>query len=97
MNKSEQPGFQIRLRSKRVQHELDRLIGEDYQRVLTKLKALALNPKPRESTKLSAGIYRIRVGDIRLIYYIDEDNKRIEMGGILRRSKGTYKGFKEKF
>jgi mRNA-degrading endonuclease RelE of RelBE toxin-antitoxin system len=94
---NERPEFQIRLRSKRVQRELDKLQEGDYRRVLVKLKALAYNSKPQESRKLSDGIYRIRVGDIRIIYFIDEDNKRIEIGGILRRGKSTYKGIDELF
>jgi mRNA-degrading endonuclease RelE of RelBE toxin-antitoxin system len=92
-----QPEFQIRLRSKRVQRELDRLQEIDYRRVLVKLRALAHNPRPQESKKLSDGIYRIRVGDIRIIYYIDEANKRIEIGGIMRRGKSTYKGIDDLF
>lgn len=35
-------------------------------------------------------IYRIRVGDIRIVYLIDDGNKRIEVGEISRRSERTY-------
>jgi mRNA interferase RelE/StbE len=97
MNRNDQPGYQIRLRSKRVQRELDRLNESDYRRVLARLKALAANPRPVESMKLSEDIYRIRAGDIRVIYFIDEANKRIEVGGILRRNKSTYKRYNDLF
>jgi hypothetical protein len=51
------PAFQIRLRSRRVQRELDRLPEVDYQRTLTKIKALAHDPQPRGCEKLAEDIY----------------------------------------
>jgi mRNA-degrading endonuclease RelE of RelBE toxin-antitoxin system len=59
--------------------------------VLVKVKELAKNPRPESSKKLSDSIYRIRVGDIRIIYCIDEDNRRVDVGGILRQGKSTLK------
>jgi mRNA interferase RelE/StbE len=97
MKRNEPPAFQIKLRSKRVQRELDSLLEEDYTRVLAGLKGLANDPRPRGSKKLSGDIYRIRVGDIRIIYIIAERNKRIEVGAIQHRTKSTYKGFKDLF
>lgn len=95
MSANEQRIFEVRLRSKRAQRELDALQQVDYQRVLTRLKALADEPRPKGCDKLYDGIYRVRVGDIRIIYLVDEKNKRIEVGGIRRRGKKTYKGIEE--
>ncbi len=92
MSTNEQPKFEVRLRSRRVQRELDSLQETDYQRVVARLKALASDPRPQGREKLYDGIYRVRVGDIRIIYLIDEGNKRIEVGGISRRSERTYRG-----
>jgi len=39
----------------------------------------------------------VRVGDFRLIYLLDEDKKRIDVGAIRRRSEGTYRGIKRLF
>lgn len=97
MSANEQRIFEVRLRSKRAQRELDALQQVDYQRVLTRLKALADEPRPKGCEKLYDGIYRVRVGDIRIIYLVDEKNKRIEVGGIRRRGKKTYKGIEELF
>ncbi len=97
MSKNEPHVFQIRLRSKRVQRELDSLREGDYQRVIVKLRALAFFPRPPGSQKLSDEIYRIRVGDIRIIYLVDEPNRRIDVGGIRRCSKSTYKGIDDLF
>ena len=91
MSTSERPVFEVRLRSKRVQRELDALRQTDYERVLVKLRALANAPRPRGCEKLYDAIYRVRVGDFRIIYLIDEENKRIEVGGIRRRAERTYR------
>jgi mRNA interferase RelE/StbE len=97
MSVNEQPVFEVRLRSRRVQRELDGLQEVDHERVVVKLRALVSNPRPQGSEKLYDAIYRIRVGDFRIIYLIDEGNRRIEVGGIRRRSERTYKGIEELF
>ncbi len=55
--------------------ELDSIPKKDLIKIVTKIKALSSEPKPQGSQKLSQKeIYRIRQGDYRVIYYIDDDN-----------------------
>ena len=73
--------FEVRLRSKRVQQELDTLREADHQRVVARLKALADDPRPHSCERLYDDVYRVRVGGIRIIYIVDEENNHIEVGG----------------
>ena len=97
MTANAHPVFEVRLRSRRVQRELDRLQRADYERVIARLRALADNPRGRGCEKLYDAIYRIRVGDFRIVYLVDDENKRIEVGAIRRRGETTYRGIDELF
>jgi len=97
MSENEPAAFEVRLRSKRVQRELDSLQRTDYQRVIARLRSLADSPRPRGCEKLYDNIYRMRVGDIRIIYLIDEASKRVEVGGIRRRTERTYREIEDLF
>jgi len=97
MSENEPAGFEVRLRSRRVQRELDGLIKADYERVITRFHNLAGNPRPPGCEKLHDDIYRIRVGAIRVVYLIDEVNKHIEIGAIRRRTERTYREIEDLF
>ncbi|MBI4331798.1 MAG: type II toxin-antitoxin system RelE/ParE family toxin [Chloroflexi bacterium] len=97
MSENAPPVLEVRLRSKRVQRELDGLQRVDHDRIVKKLSGLSSEPRPAGCEKLEGHIYRVRVGDIRVIYLIDEANKRVDVGGIRRRSESTYKRVEELF
>ncbi len=97
MSAGEQPVFEVRLRSKRVQQELDALKGVDYERVMVKLRSLANTPRPPGCEKLYDTAYRVRVGSFRIIYLVDEEKKLVDIGAIRRRSEGTHKRIKKLF
>lgn len=99
MSGSERPAYEVRLRSKRVRRELDDLVEADYRRAAAKLLALEKDPRPPGCEKLGGeyNLYRVRVGDIRIIYLIDEPNKRVDIGGVKRRSERTYRKLEDLF
>jgi mRNA interferase RelE/StbE len=56
-------------------------------RVMKCLEALTNNPFPRQTTKLEGGegLYRIRVGDYRVIYGVDRDAKVVTIHHVRHR------------
>ncbi|MBM3285199.1 MAG: type II toxin-antitoxin system RelE/ParE family toxin [Candidatus Aminicenantes bacterium] len=61
-----------------AQKDLDKLEASAFKRALHKIRALAHDARPGGCLKLTAeGGYRIRVGDYRLLYRIDDASKRI--------------------
>jgi mRNA interferase RelE/StbE len=53
--------------------ELERLAAKDRKRVAQRIRALADNPRPFGSEKISGEEkYRLRQGDLRIVYGIDD-------------------------
>ena len=65
--------YQVRL-SRRALKDADRLPGEVWQRALNALRVLREDPRPRGCIKIQGevNLYRIRVGDYRALYDIDD-------------------------
>jgi mRNA interferase RelE/StbE len=63
--------YSVRMDS-RTRKTLDRLPGDMYGRVLRKLESLEQNPRPFGVEKLTGpeDLYRVRVGDWRIVYAI---------------------------
>jgi len=69
--------YKIELR-RLAQRALDRLPKSDFQAVLETTKELAQTPRPRGVEKVkSTGLWRIRQGDYRIIYGIDDKQRLI--------------------
>ena len=67
--------YQVLVRQ-RPESQLNDLHPETYRRVKQALAKLADEPRPRDSKKLSERKgWRIRVGDYRVIYQIDDSSK----------------------
>lgn len=57
-----------------AERDLKKLSAEDFQRIVSCIKALGSNPRPAGCRKIagSKSDWRIRIGDHRVIYEIDE-------------------------
>jgi len=64
-----------------AQKELDKLSGPIFMRIDAKILALAENPRPTGCKKLKgfADLWRIRVGDYRIIFAIDDESGRVDV------------------
>jgi mRNA interferase RelE/StbE len=67
--------------------ELARLPKKDVQRITSKIKSLSADPRPHGCEKLSAHErYRIRQGNYRIVYSIEDDQLIIYVIKIAHRS-----------
>jgi mRNA interferase RelE/StbE len=61
-----------------AQKDLDKLGVSTFERILKKIRALSYDARPTGCLKLTGEEgYRIRVGDYRLLYRVDDASKRI--------------------
>ena len=90
------PEYQVLLR-RRAEKQLDRVPYADHPRIVEAMLALEDNPRPRGCRKLFDDIYCIRVGDYRVIYKIDDEQKEVVMGKVARRREDTYRAIEDLF
>ena len=70
--------YEVLLRRSALRKDLARLHRKDVQRIMATIGALADNPRPRGSQKLSGREeYRIRQGDYRIVYTIQDQEKTV--------------------
>ena len=65
----------------------------ELRRVLQRIAALEQDPRPRRVEKLTADRderYRVRQGDWRIIYTIDDRNRTVLIDDVTRRNEATY-------
>jgi len=69
--------------------ELECLSAKLVQRIFPTIEALAKEPRPKGCRKLTAenNLWRLRVGDYRLLYTIDDDKQAIDIVAVRHRSK----------
>lgn len=67
--------------SKSVQKQIDNLPNDVIERVIEKMQNLALEPRPEGIVKLKGydNEYRIRIGDYRVRYEIDDENQLVQI------------------
>jgi mRNA interferase RelE/StbE len=68
--------------------ELERLSPSLIQRVFPKLEALGADPRPTGCKKLKGGqdLWRIRVGDYRVVYSINDEKRLVTVTRVRHRS-----------
>lgn len=75
--------------SDRAARELDRLPASLAARIYARIEALGSDPRPQGTKKLQGSMsgWRIRVGDYRILYEIDDRRRLIDISAIRHRSK----------
>ena len=81
----------------RFKHEFQLLELQDRERVFEVLKTLAETPIPPNAICLEKNYYRLKTGNIRVIYQLNKEEDLILVGAILKRNEKTYKDWKRYF
>jgi mRNA interferase RelE/StbE len=78
--------YRVKL-SKHALKDADRLPEEIWQRILDALRTLEQSPRPHGCVKIrgDVSLYRIRVGDYRALYDIDDANRLVVVMRIQHR------------
>jgi mRNA interferase RelE/StbE len=84
--------YTVKLRPS-AQKDLDGIPAQDYQIIAKAISGLEQNPRPVKTKKLAdSSLWRIRAGNYRVVYTIEDSNKVIIIVRIARRKEDTYKG-----
>lgn len=76
-----------------AQRQLRRLPPGDAARLRGPILALAIDPRPPGATKLAGtDFWRLRVGDLRVVYLIEDEDGVVVVLRVARRSERTYRG-----
>ena len=88
---SDRPTWTVRIKPA-AEKEMDRLPTKTFERVVAALLALESGPRPRQSKKLrGVDEYRLRVGDYRILYTIDDARQAVEIVAVGHRRE-IYRG-----
>jgi mRNA interferase RelE/StbE len=68
--------------------ELEALDASVVGRILPRIEALARNPRPAGCRKVHGepGLWRIRIGNWRVIYRVDDQKRLVDVAGVRHRS-----------
>jgi len=84
--------YRIEAARSRIKRDLERMPAADRARIATAVALLSNTPRPAQAIQLEPAVYRIRVGEYRVIYKVYDDKELVLIGRIARRSESTYKG-----
>ena len=83
--------YEVRLR-RAAQKQLDTISAKDYKNIARAISDMGKNPRPKKTKKLSeSGLWRIRIGDFRIVYAVDDEAQAVIIVRVARRKEDTYK------
>ena len=84
--------YRVDLLDRRTRRQLDRIQEPDFTRIVEAILELEGNPRPPGCRKLR-GLegWRIRIGNWRVIYHINDQERAVTIVEIRRRREDTYR------
>ena len=86
--------YQIRF-FRDIKKQLARFPSKDQERIWSAIRALAAEPRPPGSVHLRDILYRLRVGNYRVIYAIFDKELVVAIIETARRSEATYENMEK--
>lgn len=83
--------YRVEAARSRVKRELKRIPKSELTRIGAAVSALGEEPRPSGVVQLESNIYRIRVGEYRVIYKVYDEEERVLIGRVVDRSESTYR------
>lgn len=71
--------------SNSAEKSLDKIPFSEFTLIDKEIKSLILNPKPLGCARVGKG-FRIRTGKYRILYFVDENNRFINILDVLKRN-----------
>lgn len=80
---------------KQAQNDLNKLSATNFNAIKNVISELEEEPRPRGVKKLAtSNLWRIRIGEFRVVYSIDDAAKTVIVVRVAKRNKQTYKHLK---
>jgi len=77
-----------------IEKQLRRIPQRQRERLVEAMRSLCDDPRPPQSLQLEGELYRIRIGQYRIIYAIFEDELVVFICKTARRREATYRDIK---
>ena len=84
--------YRIEAARSRIKRELKRIPEMNRTRIAAAVAELRNQPRPPDAIQLEPNVYRIRIGDYRIIYKVYDEDQLVLIGRVARRGEDTYKG-----
>ena len=83
--------YRVEAPSSRIKREIKRIPPDVRPRIVEAVRALARDPRPDGIKQLEPNVYRLRVGQYRVIYKVLDDEHLVIIGRVARRGEATYR------
>jgi mRNA interferase RelE/StbE len=74
-----------------IEKQLAKIPAPFNQRLVNAMRALCTEPRPAQAKHLTQGLYRIRVGEYRVVYAVFDQEGVVFVGKVARRSEKIYR------
>jgi len=78
-----------------VEKQLRRVPQKQQERLVTTMRSFCVDPRPHGCEHLQDELYRVRVGEYRIIYSVFDDEVVVVVCKVERRSEKTYRNLEK--